>query len=390
MVNFTTAENALKSFYLDAVTNQLNTNANPFLARIKQLESDVWGKDIRKLVSYGINGGIGAGLEDGELPKANPNKYAQFVLTLKNLYGTIEITDKAIRASENNAGAFVNLLNAEMEGLVRSSALNLGRMLFGNGSGILGSVSEVISPTAFRVSNIHNFLEGQVCEVYSGGARVAGINTMEIIAIDRRDSIIHVLASGSTAGVVVGTDIVIQGSHGLELTGLEAIFDTSRDLYGLERSTYRWLSPYETAADGGAISEIQMQSAIDFLDENSASQVDFILCSSGVKRAYQEYLSSFKRNIDIMNLEGGYKAISYNGIPVTSDRFCPRNTMYLLNSKEFNLHQLCDWQWLQGEDGRIIKQLERRPIYTATLVKYADLICNKPVGQARIIGITER
>ena len=35
---------------------------------------------------------------------------------LKKLYGTIEISDKAIRASRTSAGAFVNLLNAEMEG----------------------------------------------------------------------------------------------------------------------------------------------------------------------------------------------------------------------------------------------------------------------------------
>jgi hypothetical protein len=89
-----------------------------------------------------------------------------------------------------------------------------------------------------------------------------------------------------------------------------------------------------------------------------------------------------------MELNGGYKALSYNGIPLVSDRFIDKDTMYLLNTKDFNLHQLCDWQWLESEDGRIIHQVAGKPTFTATLVKYADLICDHPGGQAKLSGIT--
>ena len=114
-----------------------------------------------------------------------------------------------------------------------------------------------------------------------------------------------------------------------------------------------------------------------------------IICSSGVKRAFQNHLATYKRNVDVMELKGGYKAISYNGIPIVSDRFCPEGTMYLLNSEDFTLHQLCDWAWLEGEDGKILKQNANKPTYSATLVKYADLLCNKPCGQAMLTGIIE-
>ena len=83
MVTLTSAENALKTLYLGVVADQLNTNVNPLLAKISQTTSDVWGKEIRKLAPFGINGGIGAGTEDGTLPGAASNNYAQFVLTLK-------------------------------------------------------------------------------------------------------------------------------------------------------------------------------------------------------------------------------------------------------------------------------------------------------------------
>ena len=129
MVTMQTADNALKSFYLGAVSDQLNKSVNPLLAQIKQTTADIWGKDVRRVVRYGVNGGIGAGTEDGNLPTAGGNHYAQFVTTLKNLFGTIEISDKAIRSSTSNEGAFVNLLNDEMEGLIQSSSFNVGRML---------------------------------------------------------------------------------------------------------------------------------------------------------------------------------------------------------------------------------------------------------------------
>ena len=137
------------------------------------------------------------------------------------------------------------------------------------------------------------------------------------------------------------------------------------------------------------ISDVKIQTVLDNLEETFDSKIDYICCSSGVKRNYQNYFSQYRTNVDYMDLAGGYKAISYNGIPIVSDRFVEPNTMYLLNTKEFNLHQLCDWKWLEGEDGRVIKQNAGKPTYSATLVKYADLICNKPGGQAKLTGISE-
>lgn len=42
----------------------------------------------------------------------------------------------------------------------------------------------------------------------------------------------------------------------------------------------------------------------------------------------------------------------------------------------YTLHQLCDWQWLEGEDGRIIREVKtlNGVEYRATLVKYAKIL----------------
>lgn len=381
MITLESADNALKKVYLEVISNQLNTNANPLMAKIEKTTRDVWGKEIVKVAPFGINGGIGAGDEAGELPASAGNNYVKFVSELKNLYGKIEITDKAIRASQNSIGAFVNLLNAEMDGLVKASTYNFGRMLFGDGTGKLATVSGV-EGTVVACDTVKNMIEGLVVDFYSASGEVV-VKGARITAIDRLNKTF--VCDKSVASITEGCFVTVQNSFGKEITGLGAIFGTG-SLYGVDRNANAWMKPY-TKASVGSITDDVIQSAIDYLDENVGSTVDYITCSSDVRRLYQAYLETYRRNIDIMELQGGFKAISYNGIPVVSDRFAEEGTMYLLNTKEFALHQLCDWQWLQSEDGRILKQNAGYPTYSATLVKYADLICNKPAGQAKLSGI---
>jgi len=350
----------------------------------------VWGKEIRKLAPYGINGGIGAGTETGDLPTAAQNNYAQFVLTLKNLYGTIEISDKAIRASQNNSGAFVDLLNSEMEGLLKASKFNFGRMLYGDGSGKLATVVSV-SGNDVVVNDLKNLMEGMVVDILTANGGTTGVSARRIVSIDRDTKTVTISGNAIASGTVTaGNVLTVQGSFGNELTGLGAIFGDGNTLYGIDKSQNKWLKPKSYVADGGKIDDVTIQKVIDNLEEVSGSTANFIVCPFGVKRAYQEYLTANRTNVDVMNLAGGYKAISYNGIPIVSDRFAPQGTMYVLNTNEFNLHQLCDWRWLEGDDGKIIRQVANKPVYTATLVKYADLICNKPSGQAQITGIAEK
>ncbi len=387
MVTLQSAENALKTVYLGVISNQLNTNANPLLTKIKQSSNDVWGKEIKKVAPFGINGGIGAGTENGSLPTAAANNYKQFTSTLKNLYGTIEISDKAVRASQNNAGAFVNLLNAEMDGLIKASSYNLGRMLYGDGTGVLSTVTGV-SGAVITVNTIKPLIEGLVVDCFTAeGEEIADLHGARIMNIDRANKTITLNKTTSSEAFVAGCYFTVQGSKDNEITGLGQIFKTTGTLYGIDRETNKWLVPY-MKENAGAISDSLLQEAIDTLEEESGSAVDFITCASNVKRMYIDYLSSFKRNIDVMELAGGHKAITFNGIPVVSDKFIEDGEAYLLNTKDFTFHQLCDWKWLEGEDGKVIKQKAGYPAYYATLVKYGDLICDRPKGQAKISGIT--
>lgn len=389
MVTLKSAENVLKEVYLGVLQNQLNVSVNPLLSKIKRTTKDVWGKEIIKLAPFGINGGVMAGGENDRLPNVGGNNYVQFRSTLKNLYGRIQITDKAVRASQNNLGAFVSLLADEMDGLVKSSIFNLGRMLYSDGSGRLAKVkNESIDYSGpegvFTLDRLNNVVEGMIVDICSKDG-VYKMKNARILQIDREKKQI-ITDTRATPPDEDENYLCVQSSYNNEITGINALFSKSDTLYGVNRSEHMWLNPYVSTTET-EISDNLIQSAIDFLEEYADSKINYIACSKPVRRAYQQYLTAYRSNIDILNLDGGFKAISYNGIPLVGDRFVEDDTMFLLNTNDFTMHELCDWTWLSSENGDILKQNEAYPYYTATLVKYAELICDKPNGQAKISGI---
>ena len=294
MNGLNSVENALKSVYLGVIQNQLNTDIDPVLSKIKQTTSDVWGKEIIKNVY--ING-----------------KTLNFKEELKNLYVSIGIADKAIRCAENNAGAFVNLLNNEIENMLNQTQSAIKNSFY----------TEDIKP---------DYLP----------------NELRYFPI--------------------------------ELTGLKKIFDIeSEELYGLKRTRYKELNPIVEKLE--KFDPIKIQEIID----NNNDEINVIICSSKVKRDYMSYLTEHRQNIEVEECAGCHKCILFNNSILMCAEKIPDNEIYLLNTEDFKLHQLCDWRWLEDESGKILKQYGNMPIYKATLVKYANYICEKPYKQIKIV-----
>lgn len=294
MITLTTANNALINVYLDILSNQLNDNIDCVLGKIKQTTSDVYGKEI--IVSTYIN-----------------DKQYQLKSELANLYAKLEISDKAIRASQNSTGTFFDLLNGEMEQLMSNASRQITNAFYGE-------------------DKPHEYMTEQEKKAYKP----------------------------------------------LVFNGLRYLFDDKEKLlYGVDRKEIKPITKTINKFDDASIQEI-----IDDYNED----VDFIICNAKTKRAYQDYLSKSCRLIDLAEFQGGFKCIKFNGIiPIATNRNIPDNEIYLINTDDFKLHQLCDWRWIEGEDGSILRQVPGYPKYSAQLVKYANYICSHPERQIKIV-----
>ena len=385
MVTLQTADKALKNFYLDAITREIDEKASPFFAKIEKTSANVVGKGVSKVIKLGLNGGIAAGAETGDLPKGSGSNYLTLTAPLKNLYGTIEITDKAIRASASDEGAFVNLLNEEMDGLVQSAKYNFSRMLFGSGNGFIAYI-DMATAGEFSLSTTKGFVEGMYVDIWKNGEKTH--TNIKITAVDHEEKTLKVEGKDLSinGNPEPGSEIRAAGSEeGYELTGLAALF-SNNNIYGVDR-TNAYMKPH-IVNSVGEITEEDLQRAIDTIEENSGSKVNMILCSWAVRRALTRCFKERQLVASMESLGDNQYVLTYNGIPVIADRFCPEGTMYLLNTNDFKICQLCDWQWMEGEDGKILKQVAGKPVYTATLVKYAELLCEKPCGQGMMRGIS--
>lgn len=380
MITLTNADAALKDYYLDAVSQELNQGVSPFFSAIEKSAQYIYGKNAKCALVKGNMNRIVTGDEDGELPAGSGNTYFDVTVPLKNIYGTISITDKALRASQDSSGAFVNLLNAEMEGLVADAKANFARMLFGDGNGLLAYIVSAKSNTQFELTSVKSWYKGLTVDIANSTATSAQVENLIITAVDTETNTITVSAPVASQGNYVGYPIVISNVYGTELTGLAAIFDGAT-LYGYQKTKEDFFSPaifnYET------LTESVITNAIEQLEERSGSKVKMIVCSHSAR---SKIASLFKdmRVISTPELNGGYTGVYVNEIPVYADRFCPNDRIYLLNPDDFVLCQLCDWEWMEDDAGRILSRVSDKAAYTATLVKYAELICKKPYAQGAL------
>lgn len=383
MITIENADKALKDYYLDAVSAQLNDGISPFFSAIEKSAVNVYGKDVKMAVIRGTSGNILAGAEDGNLPDPYKNRYLSIVTPLKNLYGTIEISDKALRASRESSGAFVNLVNAEMEGLIASAKQNFQRMLFGDGSGKMCKILDSVSSTEYEVDNVKDYFAGMQVDVIPKVAGTGDSYGVYIASVNKDDS--TVTFATAISDTIVNGEMYPHGSKDNELCGLGAIFD-SPTLYGYNKANEPYFAPYVVDA-AKTLTEDKLTDMLDYVEENCNSKINMIICSYKTRKKIAALIAANRRVVNTVDARTGFGVVAVNDVPVYADKYCPDDRILFLNTDDFSLNQLCDWEWLEDESGKILKQVPGKAAYTATLVKYAELICKKPCGQAMLKNI---
>ena len=394
MITTATAENALKNIYLDTVINDINKKTNPFLTMIEENTRTASGKNATVNIRCG-QAAVGAGTETGDLPVGDGEKSIEISVPLKNLYGTFQISDKALKAASLDPNAFASLLGGEMQNLVAAAQNNLTSMLYGNGKKLLA----VFDASAIGATNrklitvgtkyVGNFSTGMHVMI-TNGAGDEITDPVDDNLIESVDTVAGIL----TLSDALATDkadryyIYSQDDDGTNMNGIDSIFGNV--IYGVATSRNPEILPCNEVERSNTLQVLDEEAALDFLEKYEehcqSMPADILLTHPRVKKAIFESLKSTRSNIATAELAGGFHGFTFNGIPLYSDVKCKAGNMYALNSKSFAMHQLCDWTWLSNEDGSILKQLPGKATYMATLVKYADMICDKPFLQGRCSG----
>ena len=355
--------NILKENYAPTIADQLY-KATPFLAQLEKSSEhvDIGGRYFYVPLEIGFNEGIGSIGEWDNVPTAgNPNFGAAQYYSWQQV-GVIQVSERAMKGSQHEALAYVPILEKNLKSTVANLRLNINRQLFGNGQGALanctamGASSTTVPVTSVDGSgNATDLLRvNMVIDIvnYTNGAVLASGLT-----INQVNKNVSIVVSGAGVQTTASHIIVRTGSYNKEIDGLQKIVATTGVVGTVDPSVAGnelWVA--NVVPVNGNVSVGIVQQGFD-ATELAGGKVDLGITTPGVVRAMAAYLESQKRMFvegSNITLEGGFKALNWNGLPITKDKYCPLQTLYLLDMGGVELGEIAPPAWQEDEKGNAL------------------------------------
>lgn len=384
--NLITFEKALKENYLPAWRNQLGIEPSALLGKIKKPK--LTSNKIVASAPVGLSGGFGYGAEGQATPAAGGVRVERFETSAKDMYVNIVISEKAVKLT-GSSGAMANALDTEVKGAYATAKWNVGRSLFGNGTGVLTTISALGTVgNTITVADTSYVKEGLIIDIYATGGTTPQTNGAgrRILGVDRVNKTITI---GGDASTFSAGFITVQNSYKREITGLGAIFDDSiTSLYGISKASNPFLKP--VVQDGGSdLDDGIITKALRRAKNDKNSDIDMILCGDEAYDHYVSYLRVNNIRVEDMShtIQGGFKAIKFifgnKEVDIVNESFVPAREMWGVETGCLELHSL-DWNFAELQNGGIFNLMENQSCYRALLANYGDLICTNPGGCVRI------
>ena len=403
---------AFKINYYKRSANMYNSE-NPLQGRITK-KYDFTGKSRSDLTPLSYSGGVGSRL----LPKANSGKYENATIKSHRVYATCEIEREAIKASSNDAGAFVKATGETVKKTVESHMRNASRILFGDGTGVLGKgngagtnvagLGTEVSPYIIELPVANwkeaNWEERDYVQMVINGAPEGGdtvANLLEVFEVypeTRKVALVGTsprLAALTGANPLAATDkICMQRSYGDEPMGLKGVLDFTKAATGtLYNINYqrRWRMQYKDAA-GQGITPDRINNMVLNVHKATGEVPDMIMSSYEQFQNILAFLEDQKvYNLPNKNLKGH---VGFDGIEIMTpkgkvglfyDRFVDADKVWFLNSKRIEVHHRPGFGWFD-DDGTVFLRKSGEDVYEARYGGYYENFII-PTGHGCIEGL---
>lgn len=411
-MNLSNASSTLKVRYIGQIREQLN-HATVLMDKIGRKDQMISGKNFTVPLHTGRNSSAATALGDGDpLPTAGQQAFTTTEVPNKYLYGRIEVTGPTIAATRDNAGAFVDALNSEVDGLMRDFKREFNRQLNGNGTGWLAYWTTADDTSG---TNVDDSLGNAFVHLSTGATTCDLIDATDDTTVIGNDIVVTLGAkNGNTSYAVtwtgtVGTpnpsadgDYLIKANtRGLEMMGIEAIIDDADPKTSSGASSLQGLAVASNAfwkaqafgsySSPAALAFEDIQEVIDSIattSDYSDSDIDFLFSNYGVRRAYYKLCIAERRSVNTMELDGGWKALDFNGLAWVVDSQAKRNSLFFVVTDTMSIFRTSDFDWME-KDGSYLSRVANKDAYEATLFHYGNLACLSRNGNGVLKGVLE-
>lgn len=379
-------------------------SANVLEGRIKKKYNFV-GKQMNIETQLSFSGSVGAKL----LPLGNASKVEQAVITAKKVYGRTFVDRESLKAASSTEGAFQKYLAFPVKKTVESYMRNMSRILFSDGSAILGrgdgatnvtGAGSIASPyvVVLRASDFNEakLEEKDFVQIVTGlgaGNNLGGTaeggdavtNLLEVVAVNPSTRAISLVGtSAHLAGLVAGpsplattTGLAMQRSYLAEPQGLGGVLTaTSGNLYGLPVQR-RWQSTQVDALGAGIITDAMNEVMLKTERAFGQAPKMIVMNYNQLQKILAQLEDQKVYNLPNRNLKG---ALSFSGvefmstrgpIPMFVDRFADEDKVYFLNDDFIERIHRPDYGWFD-EDGTVFLRVADSDEYEARYGGYME------------------
>lgn len=397
MLNLGNFAPALKEYYSNTRVENMVYKDHPFFAMLTK-DENFYGKRMPLPIVHGNPQGRSADFATAKRNKSN-SQLKDFLLQRAKDYSLASIDNETAEASENDKGAFLKALTVEIDGAMQSATLSMASSLFGDGSGVVGTVQSL--PTAdsiqladpetvvyFEVSQVMVFAVNKTTPLRAG--------TAEIVSVDRDLGIVTFVAGQlATVGVTAGDVIYVEGDKDAKLIGLDGWLPETAptagdNFFGVDRS----VDPTRLAGirvDGSAlpIEEALIKGASRVNREGGRPDVCFLSYSK-----FEELEKALGSKVQYMVSSAfGRADIGFSGIQIKSnkgvinviaDPFNKSDTAFMLSMKSWKLYSLKKCIRILDLDGNRMLRESDADAVELRIGGYSQLGCNAPGHNARI------
>lgn len=392
----TTLGAILKDYYLPPVTEQLN-NAILLLTRINPSAEELFGNQAVLPLHSKRSSGIGVAAEGAALPSAGSQGYEKAVFDLKYLYGRVEVTGPSQAKTASTAGAFLQSMKSELDGIRKDLQKDLARQVYGSGLGN-GLIAKCGTTTASRTVVLNDkeaITKGQIYVnmvidiVASNGTPITDGTDRTVTDVDVTNGQITIDSTGNVVTTSSSHYIARANGAGAEITGLTEIVSTSANtsLGGLDETATGKSFWANQRATGSSVSFDVLNTAFNTIKVFAGDDPSLLATSFGVERAIYNLFTSNMRYVDTQELKGGWKGIMWKNLPIVGDLEHPWGRFHLLCEDHLKVFSPRDWHFID-DDGLTIRMVSGYDKAEALLRRYINLGVRKRNCQYVLSGIS--
>lgn len=396
-----TVDAILKEVYESGVQDQLQSEITA-LKRIERssegITHTVGGKYVRFPVRTKRNHGIGARSENEALPIPRTQSYDDANVSLKYLYGSLELTGQTFELADKDYQAFASVLDQEVNGLKEGLRKDTARQVYGDSTGCLATATGAGSTTTLVTTNAQYLEIGMIVDVIDSDGSTVNHNAVEITNITFSSPNYTVTFGTAGTATAAGDKIYRDNSKDKEMNGFGSIIKTTGSLYAIDpASTPVWKATVDS--NGGtlrALSEGRMIQMMDSIRILGGGTPTAIFASLGVRRSYFNLLVQQRRATNTQEFTGGFKGLAFvsdgDEVPVISDVDAPPNEMQFVNEKEIKLYEAGDWSFMDRDGSKWNRKVDSNgsyDAYNATMYKYSEMGTHRRNAHGKITDLTE-